>query len=254
MAGFFGKMKNTGVKAKLQGECTLLDREMKARKIKFGIELYDLIRDQEKASGGSAASSVMSVMGVKTKSSKSKAGGSSGSMAAPGSFKKGIKDEWELVRTDISALEEKQEAMRVEKTHEEVRRERGTPAVSAKEKVQNAGGYLSSATKETKLLAQIALIDRDIKKRKEQFGIDVYEKACEVTGKASTGFKSGVKNAVRGGLMKISEHEQKIQLCVENAMRDIGTMERSRQTRIREIDVLDEDGAITFRKSNRAEV
>ena len=243
MAGFFGKMKNTGIKAKLQGECTLLDREMKARKFKFGIELYDLLRDQEKASGGS----MMNVMGVANKNKATPA-------ATPGSFKARIKDAWEVVRTDVIQLEQKQEAMRVEKTHEEVRRERGAPAVSAKEKVAAAGGFVKSTGKETKLLAQIALVDRDIKKRKEQFGVDVYDQAVQVIGKGNTGFKSGVKNVVRGGLMKVSEHEQKIQHCVETAARDVGTIERSRQTRLREIDALDEEGAISFRRSSRAEV
>lgn len=242
MAGFFGKMKNTGIKAKLQGECTLLDREIKARKVKFGVELYDLLRDQEKASGGS----IMTQLGVKSQKKTT--------AAAPGSFKARVKEEWDRVRTDVAALEQKQEALRVEKTHEEVRRERGAPAVSAKEKWQKAGAAVQSQTRETKLLAQIALVDRDIKKRKEQFGVDVYDKAVEVIGKGSTGFKSGVKNAVRGGLMKVSEHEQKVQHCVENAARDVGTAERSRQTRIREIDALDEEGAISFGKSNRAEV
>ena len=241
MAGFFGKMKNTGIKAKLQGECTLLDREIKARKLKFGVELYDLLRDQEKANGGN----LMTQLGVKSNKA---------AVAAPGSFKARIKEEWDTVRTDISDLEQKQEAMRVEKTHEEVRRERGAPAVSAKEKWQKAGAAVQSQTRETKLLAQIALLDRDIKKRKEQFGVDVYHKAVEVIGKGSTGFKSGVKNAMRGGLMKVSEHEQKVQHCVENAARDVGTAERSRQTRIREIDALDEEGAISFGKANRAEV
>ena len=242
MAGFFGKMKNTGLKAKLQGECTLLDREIKARKLKFGIELYDLLRDQEKASGGN----LMTQLGVKK--------GTSNTAATPGSFKARIKEEWDKVREDIGTLENKQEAMRIEKTHEEVRRERGAPAVSAKERWQKAGAAVQSQTRETKLMAQIALLDRDIKKRKEQFGVDIYEKAVEVIGKGSTGFKGGVKNAMRGGLMKVSEHEQKIQHCVENAARDIGTAERSRQTRLREIDALDEEGAISFGKSNRAEV
>lgn len=228
MASFFSKMKNTGIKAKLQGECTLLDREAKARKAKFGIDLYDLMREQEKAPvmGG--------VLGSKSKAN---------SAGAPGSFKSRIKEHWELVRGDIKAIEDKQEAMRLEKVHEEVRRERGMPAVTAKEKMANAGSAVSSRTKETKLLAQITMMDRDVRLRKEKFGVDVYEAAVEVVGKGNTGFKSGVKNAVRGGLMKVSEHEQRIQHCVEVAAREVGTIERSKQTRMREIEQLDEEGA-----------
>ena len=192
MAGFFGKVKNTGLKAKLQGECALLDRELKARKQKFGVDLYDLLRQQEKSSN---------VLGVKTPK------------PTLGSFRSQIQEHWDKVHTDILALEQKQEAMRVEKTHEEVRRERGTPAITAKERVQKAGGYVASTGKETKLMAQIALMDRDIKKRKEQFGLDVYDAAVQVIGGknaagVNTGFKAGVKNAVRGGLVKVSESEQ----------------------------------------------
>jgi len=239
MASFFNKMKNTGIKAKLQGECTLLDREMKARKMKFGIDLYDLMRAQEKAPvmGG--------VLGVnKDKSSSS---------GAPGSFKNRIKEHWEAVRADIKELEEKQDAMSLEKTHEEVRRERGMPAVTAKEKVANAGSAMSSMGKETKLMAQIALVDRDIKKRKEKFGLDVYDAAVEVIGKGGqTGFKSGMTKALGGALKKVSEHEQKIQHCVEIASREVGTIERSYQTRLREIEQLDEEGAFGNGSKQRA--
>jgi len=243
MAGFFGKIKNTGIKAKLQGECTMIDREMKARKFKFGVELYDLLREQETSAGGN----VMSTLGIKAPK---------GVPATPGSFKGRIQEHWDKVREDISELERKQEAMRVEKTHEEVRRERGVPAISAKEKIANAGGALQSHGKETKLMAQIALIDRDIKKRKEQFGVDVYMKAVEIIDKkGNSGLKSGVKNVMRGGLMKVSEHEQKIQRCVENAARDVGTMERSKETRLKEIDALEEEGGtLSFRKNSTAEI
>jgi hypothetical protein len=227
MASFLGKMKNTGVKTKLQGECTLLDREMKARKHKFGVELYDLLRDQEKSAGGG-------ILGHKA------------TAPTPGSFKSLIKEQWELIRRDVVALEEKQEALRLEKVHEEVRRERVTIAVTAKEKFQNAGHAVASRTKETKLMAQIALVDRDILKRKESWGLQIYDVAVAVIGKGNTGFS--VKSAVRGGLMKISDQEQKIQQCVELVAREIGTMERSKMTRLKEIDALDDEGTLGNKK------
>ncbi|CAB9518471.1 expressed unknown protein [Seminavis robusta] len=246
MASMWNKMKNTGSKAKLQGECALLDRELKARKMQFGVDLYRLLREQEKKSmvGGL-------IGGGSSRNSKLAA-------PPPGSFRGRIKDQWEIVRKDVVDMEERQEALRLEKTHEEVRRERGMPAVSAKERWQHAGQAVASRGKETKLMAQIALIDRDIQKRKELWGTQVYADAVAAIQNKDNkglGIKSGVKNAVRGGLLKIDEQEQKIQHCVELAAREIGTMERSKATRISEIDALEEDGAISFRNNkNRTEI
>jgi len=248
MAGFLGKMKNTGIKAKLQGECTLLDREIKARKHQFGIDLYDALRDQEKKGG-----ILSTATGKKSSDTNHK--------ATMGSFKSMIQEHWQVVRDDIHVLEDKQEAMQLEKTHEEVRRERGMPAITAGEKMRRASANVASAGKETKLMAQIALVDREIQKRKEKFGIDVYADAIKVVDKSpqaaattqrtslKSGIKSGISNVMHKGLMQVSESEQKIQQIVEFAARDVGSIERSKQTRLSEIAHLDEEGAISFRKS-----
>ena len=245
MSGFFGKLKNTGVKAKLQGECAMLDREIKARKTKFGVELYDLIRKQEKEAPVKNMADIQ------------------------GSFKSRIKEQWDKVREDIRQLEDKKAAFEVERTHEEVRRERGAPAVSVEERMAKAGSFVSSTGKETKLMAQIAMVDRDIKRRKEQFGIDVFEDAAAAMEKGGGGtregggttkgggFKSGIKSAIGKGLQRVSPHEKNILHCVEMAVRDVESSTRSKNIRLREIDEIEEQGgSISFgrKNDNRAEV
>lgn len=231
MSGFFSKVMNTGVKAKLQGECAMLDREIKGRKQKFGIDLYDLVRKQEKEAP------------VKNMS---------------GYFKGNIKEHWERVRSDILELERKKDALQVERTHEEVSRERGAPAFTAQERMQKAGSFVTSTGKETKIMAQIHMVDRDITNRKRQFGIDVFEAATTALEKIAAGgggLKGGMKSALSKGLQKVSTHERDILMCVERAGKDVNDMVRRKQTRLREIDSLEEEGgAWSFGNNNRAEV
>lgn len=223
-------MKNTGMRAKLQGECAMLDREIRARKCKFGVDLYDLLLKQEKE--------VPSVKSIK------------------GSFRSTIAEHWETVRNDMMDMERKKDAMEVERTHEEVSRERGAPAISAGEKVQKAGQFVTSTGKETRLMAQMVMVDRDMKKRKEQFGIDVFEDATAVlegsehsagssagaggaaSAKKRTSFKKGFTNAIGKGLQKVSSHEKEILTCVELAARDVGNTTRSKDIRLREMEEL----------------
>lgn len=213
--GFFNKVMNTGVKAKLQGEIVLIDRELKQRKHRFGIELYDQVTAQEKA----ASSNVL-------KSNK----------PMVGSVRARIKDIYDICHTDIQELERKKDSMQQEKLHYEVSRERGTPAITASEKMSSAKNVVGSHAKETQLSAQMALIDRDIKKRKEQFGIDVYEIATSTIHDPSK--KKGITGAITKGLTTVSETEKRLQTLIETAARDVDNIQRRKDIRQREIDDL----------------
>ena len=56
-------------------------------------------------------------------------------------------------------------------------RERAKPAITTGESMKKAGSRISDAAQETKLQFDITMLERKIKSRKEQFGLDVYSKS-----------------------------------------------------------------------------
>jgi len=153
--GILGKAKNTAKSGKLKGEIMLLDREIKAKKQTFGIALSDSLWDVEakqKALGGRESKILSSLSGP-----------------------------WADAREDLSKIREQKDdiqakldtAARLKKSAEENQDE--TPRASFTDKAKAAGT-------EGKRRTKLQLLDRELKSRKQEFGVSVYDTAVKIFG------------------------------------------------------------------------
>lgn len=153
--GFFDNVKNHAIKVKLQGDIVLLDREMTARKSKFGIDLYDLLHALQQGNDNTILH-MPSFFNNKNNT---------------------IKQQYEVCCTDIQRLEQQIDAKKMELHHMESARERSKPAITNREMAAKASSRVSDAAMEAKLNIDITLLQRNIQQRKEKLGLDLYDVA-----------------------------------------------------------------------------
>lgn len=242
--GFFGNIKNAAVKAKINAEIKLIDRELANRKRAFGVELFDLVETND----DKAASYL------------------------PSFFKAAatqIEGPMNSCRLDIRDFERERKLHTSELDRIENKRERSGRANSAGETASKAGEWISDAGTSSKLEVKIALLDRKIKQRKEDFGLEVYDMIAEATNRAATApapkkqqsikgmlkvvgktakktLEKGVetvKSGVTDNLSKFNQSEQEIHKCVDNAKDDIRIILSRRQTKEREIALLENENS-----------
>jgi hypothetical protein len=241
--GFFGSVKNKAITVKLQGEMTLLDREIKTSQQKFGTHLYTLLTqlERDKAFGGV--------------------------LKMPSIFhanEAAIKVPFEECRKDIAYLQNDKEAKELEIIHLQSHRDRAPPSRNNQEALQKVGSRISDASKETTLQVQINMLERNIKQRKEKFGVDVFDLVCDVTEKSTTttvsreqqiidnssessskrkglfsGVTRGLSKGVASGLSKLSPGEKEIKACIESAKKDVQRIRDQKNAKQREIDELE---------------
>jgi hypothetical protein len=218
MASLWDKMKNTGATAKLKGEIILLEREVKVRKEKFGRDLYDLLNSEK---GGN-------IFLVKT----------------PAIFhakEEAIRQPFERCKNNIEGLLLDKHTHRQEIDRLQIDRERALPPTNNREKLDRAGQWVASTSAEGKHNAQIALLDRRINQRKGEFGIEVYDALySESLGEDSSGRGNAVRAAVSTQLSKLSQKEKEIEDCVEQAKKDVASIERKIQSKRHDIRVMGE--------------
>jgi len=201
MSGLWDKVKSAGTQTKLKGEIALHEREKTARKKRFGVELYELLAADK---------------------------GAAFSIKAPAIFhanEEQIRIPFEQCQADLTE-------MQVTRNHHEqqidmlrVNRDRAVPAFTARDKMNQAGQWMSSTTNEGKLQAQIALLDRQMKQRKETFGLDVFD-LLEYAPERNGSPKKGPKGAFSGAFSKFSEKEKLIEEVVASAKKDVDFIQR----------------------------
>lgn len=227
--------KKAATKAKINGEISLLDREIVARKKAFGIELYDLIAGKESKERNAI-------------------------LHTPALFKpveSEIKEPLESCRAEVEEKLADKHAKENELLLLEVRIENEMPAYSASETVTKAGKWVSNSGAQAKLQYEIMMLDREIKLRKEQFGLEVWDTVFEHVSmtkmvareskkggiKAVTGTLGGigksVKSSISSNLGKLSKDEQAIEECLEKAKKDVMYIEGNKKRKEREIASLD---------------
>lgn len=227
--------KKAATKAKINGEILLLDREIVARKKAFGVELYDLIAGKESKEKHSI-------------------------LRTPALFKpveSEIKEPLESCRAEVEEKLADKHAKENELLLLEVRLENEMPATTASETVAKAGKWVSSSGATAKLELEIMMLDREIKQRKEQFGLEVWDTVFEHLSmtkivareskkggiKAMTGTIGGigksVKSSISSNLGKLSKDEQALEECLERAQRDVMHIEGNKKKKEREIASLD---------------
>jgi hypothetical protein len=139
--GFLDRMKKTAAKTKLRGEMVLIDQKIASRKKIFGVDLYNVLADWE----------------------------SNHKDQEPPI--KGIQLILKAAREDIFELFKKRHANDEQLDDIEFQKEQTETAASAKDKAKNAGRWISRTGTATKLKAQIAYYDREMRLRKEIFGV-----------------------------------------------------------------------------------
>eukprot|EP00934_Nitzschia_sp_Nitz4_P000994 Nitzschia sp. Nitz4//scaffold28_size193895//135550//136221//NITZ4_001675-RA/size193895-processed-gene-0.233-mRNA-1//1//CDS//3329546012//994//frame0 len=209
--GLWDKMKSNTKKLKLQGEVQLLQRDITSKKKKFGVELYDLLtNDKNKLLGISA--------GTLFKGQQEE-----------------LKEPFERARDDIASIRSRKDIKQRDLDVLEVKGAHTLPDYTMGQKVNKAGRAISNGAKGTKLQAEMALLDREIKVRKEQFGVEVFDLAKESEEKKTRNPVKQLSNAISN----LSQQEKDIQTCIDKAKDLVATVEstiRSKQTEIHSLD------------------
>ena len=213
-------MRASTQKTKLQGEMVLLDREMTNRKHAFGVELYGLLTTDAQVFGGGVISKNSKVFQLQQSH---------------------LSEPFDACKSDIGDIEAQQQSYRNEQEILQASRMRGGPPVTAGEKLAKAGQWVSTNATETKLEAQIKLLDRDIRRRKEVFGVQVYDSYL-AKGLAEPEPQSGggMRERLSARLSQYSPKEKRIQDCLDRAKTALGLLERQHAMKRKEIEQLDE--------------
>jgi hypothetical protein len=161
--GFFDNAKGAAIRTKLKAEKALLEREMANRKRAFGIVLFDLMYAMEKGNKSTAFH---------------------------------VSSHYEAAKADISEIQQRKDVKQseLEKLELESRKDKHKPTDTAAQKAKAAGKWISYAGNETKLSANLALLDREMKVRKESFGLDIYDFVTSVGGEPTETLASGIAN------------------------------------------------------------
>mmetsp|Transcript_20401 Transcript_20401/g.56762 ORF Transcript_20401/g.56762 Transcript_20401/m.56762 type:complete len:219 (-) Transcript_20401:1057-1713(-) len=213
MASLWKKVKNAAIKTKVRGEIALLEREMTAKKKKFGIHLYDLLTNDKNKLLGITAGTLFE------------------------GKQKQIKEPFERARDDMNNIQAQKDIRQRDLDVLEVKGAHSLPDTTAEEKMKKAGKHVTDAGTTAKLNTQIALLDREMKIRKEQFGLEVFE----LTQSSDQNKKSGIKGAMKNALSNVSQQEQEIQRCVDNAKDDVSLIVSKIESKQREINLLDSE-------------
>jgi hypothetical protein len=199
MSGFFQKVKNAGKfigaasqKTKLKAEIAFLDNTMKGRKQQFGVEMYDLM-DQKKTFGGKSETEPKVV------------------------------EVFDAAEKDIAMIIEKKDAKQGEidalgAQHKDL------PAESYGEKAKKGVNQAKDAAVKAKIQAEMALLDREIKGRKQLFGIQLFDAVMQLESYDPT--------------------DTEIKAILDAAKQDLGEHQAKKDVKQEEINVLDaEQGA-----------
>lgn len=202
MSGLWGKLQNAGKfvqaagqKTKLKAEIALLDQNMKGRKQQFGVEMYDLM-EQKKTFGGKSETEPKVV------------------------------EVFDGTAKDIAMIVEKKDAKQAE--IDGLGQTDGLPAETMGEKAKKAGNQAKEAAVRTKIQAEMALLDREIRARKQLFGIELFEAVMQLSGYDPT--------------------DMEIKAILDSAKQDIGEQQAKKDVKQEEINVLEAEQA-----SNNAE-
>ena len=196
------KMKKSGLKTKLRGEIALCERDIVGRKKTFGIELYDMMTTDKQKLLGVSAGTLFKDKQVE------------------------LKEPFERARDDMAGIQARKDIKQKDLDVLEVNTADAMPDATLNEKMAKAGRAITNASNSTKLKAQMALMDRDMKIRKEQFGLEVYDLT---------------KASEEGGLDGLSEQEKDIQACIDTAKSDVASIEGKIKSKEDEIKMLDDE-------------
>lgn len=220
--GILESLGNGAKRTQLRAEVVLIEREMTARKKAFGVELFDVIALNNKRD----KNSLLKTPGiVKT-------------------IENAVQLQLGECSKDVGFLETERQQLEDEVEVIEAKRDRDVNG--------GIGKKLSDGAREGQIAVKISLLNRDIRIRKEKFGMDVWDVVCQTTssneasvdseppkakgiGSALGGFARGVQGSVGKTLGKVSADARTIEECLMKAKADVASMERRKQIKQSEI-------------------
>jgi len=213
MAAIWGKVKKGALRTKLQAEVAFLQRETNGRKKAFGVELYNLLTNDKNKLLGVTAGTILK-----------------GHQAE-------IKDPFERARDDIMGIQARKDVKQKDLDVMEVKGAHTMPDSTVNEKVSKAGKTITNAGAGAKLKAEMALLDREMKIRKEQFGMEVFD----LVSASDESKQSGIKGAVSGALSNLSQQEKDIQACIDRAKMDVASIEGRKKSKETEVGLINDE-------------
>jgi hypothetical protein len=221
--GLFDSVKNAALKAKLNGEILLLDRDLAAKKKAFGVELYDKLEQINNA----RAVNISLCNAIEKKVS--------GPLGTCRMELKGLVDERDVKQREAETIG--------------ATRDNNKFAQTGQEKLQRAGKWVSDASSEAGLQMEITLLNRKIKHRKEVFGEEVFDELVlgalhpetidasrsPVSPKKLLGIGKDITSGITTQLAKLSPVEQELQHIVDKAKSDAAYIQNERGRKEREI-------------------
>jgi len=222
--GFVEGMENAARRGQLNGEIVMVDREIAARKQELGVELYDLISDQHKARSIIHTPDALRKIEIK------------------------IKGPLESCSKDIKALQATITKNEDEAFKTDPKQVDNTRAIGQK---------ISTTAKElvglSKLYFEVKQAERQMKSRKEQFGLEIWDIITGVTNadadkpkkdgwkavKSSIG--KGVKGTAVYAVAKMDKDEKDVKACVKRAKEDVQLLEDKKQQKLNQITGLEKE-------------
>jgi hypothetical protein len=222
--GIFDNLRSSAVKAKLQAEIALLERQVLQQKSALGVELYDKMTAQQ---------------------SSNKIPGINVAIPVPANLfphnADAIRDQLDECRRDLQSKINEKNACTIELERLTATRERANPN---QDTLAKAGSWMSNTSKDAELRVRNKLLEREIYQRKEKFGVDVYEIVVE---NVSENNKTKSGNVITAGIGKIGQltgvtnkAEKEIQDCIQMAARQVSVLRQQIQSKQREIAAVDE--------------
>mmetsp|Transcript_8205 Transcript_8205/g.11842 ORF Transcript_8205/g.11842 Transcript_8205/m.11842 type:complete len:236 (+) Transcript_8205:164-871(+) len=233
--GLFDNVKNAGVRTKLKGEIAMLEHEMTTHKKKFGVDLYDLM---------------VKIHGVGSDGNKLTVGVGKMFHAKQSLFQ----EDWKIAHREIQDKLKQKEMKQNEIFRLEAKSECALPAISATEKMKQASQWMTDKGSTTKLMAEMASLDREVRLRKEQFGLDIFDavvilgensssqqQQVEEKKKSKTPIKKGfggLKKAVSKQLSAVSSSEKEVEAMIQVAKQDATFIQKQIDRKEKEISSL----------------
>jgi len=213
--GWWGSLKNSAEKTKLRGDIVLTQRGITARKKKFGEEFYDVLTNDKQRLVSAGTLSV---------------------------FKKGpqndnLRTAFEKATCEVRGMLAREDELQKNLDVMEVKGSHTMPDETIGQKMSKTGKMLSDAGAGSKIRAQMQMVYREIKIRKENFGLEVYD----YTEKSDDKEKKGLKGKISKALTSFSEQEKEIQDVIDVAKKDVEVIEIRVKSLERQIAFLDSE-------------
>jgi hypothetical protein len=210
---WWDNVKKSGLKTKLRGEIHLAEREGRTRKKQFGVELYDLLTNDKQTLLGVSAGTLFK-----------------------GTQYEELKFALERSRDDIGAMQLRKDEKQKELDRLEIKGSHTMPSHTMGQKMSQAGKAVSDAGVSAKLKTQMALIDREMKIRKEFFGLEVFDLTRDTEEQ-----RKGAVGSISSTISSMSDQEKGIQDVIDQAKNDVAAIEIKIRSKEREMGVIDEE-------------